>query len=180
MRFAALSLLALGGIVPCLSAQTLVSSVTVEPRPEEYVLWDAEAIAAERAELAGRIESGRGLFGTGFAYDNVLGPASHRPHYMSIVHRVGYTQPEIHELKWDMYFFLEGSGTMLIGCVRTGWIDDGRPTSEQHPMLEGAQEFPVTEGDIIHVPARVWHQLELAEGQSMTYAIVNIMERAPQ
>jgi mannose-6-phosphate isomerase-like protein (cupin superfamily) len=47
-------------------------------------------------------------------------------------------------------------------------------------MLEGAQEFPVTEGDIIHVPARVWHQLELAEGQSMTYAIVNIMERAPQ
>lgn len=179
MRSSALSLLALLSLAPALAAQTLVSSVPVEPRPEEYLLWDAAAIAAERAQLAERIESGRGIFGTGFAYDNVLGGAPHRPHYMSIVHRVGYTQPEIHARKWDMYFMLEGSGTMLIGGERTGWIDDGRPTSGQHPMLTGAREFPVTAGDIIHVPARVWHQLELAAGESMTYAIVNIIEPEP-
>ncbi|MBM4185155.1 MAG: hypothetical protein FJ207_13220 [Gemmatimonadetes bacterium] len=30
--------------------------------------------------------------------------------------------------------------------------------------------------DIIHVPARVWHPLVLAEGQSMLYALININE----
>lgn len=179
MRLRTLFSLTLLSFAPSLSAQTLVSEVTVEPRPEEYLHWDAAAIAAKQAELAERIESGRGIFGTGFAYDNVLAGAPHRPHYMSIVHRVGYTQPEIHELKWDMYFFLEGSGTILIGGERTGWIDDGRPTSEQHPMLTGAQAFQVTAGDIVHVPARVWHQVVLPEGESMTYAILNIMEPNP-
>jgi quercetin dioxygenase-like cupin family protein len=62
-----------------------------------------------------------------------------------------------------------------MGGLRTGWVD-GRPAEEQRPGLSGAQAFPVTEGDIVHVPARVWHQLVLEEGQSMLYALININE----
>ena len=32
------------------------------------------------------------------------------------------------------------------------------------------------EGDIVHVPARVWHQVVLPEGQAMTYMLINVME----
>ncbi len=176
MRFGVLFFLVLFSLTPPLYAQTLVSEVEVEPRPEEYLHWDEAAIAAEQAKLAKRVEESEGLFGTGFSYNNILGAASHRPHYMSIVYREGYTQPEIHELKWDVFLILEGSGTMLIGGKRTGWIDDGRPISEQHPQLEGAQEFEVTVGDIIHVPARVWHQIVLPKGESLTHAVINIIE----
>lgn len=157
-------------------AQDRFGSVTVEPRPEEYILWDSEAVAAKRVELAQRLDRGEGIFGTGFAFDRVLEAAGHRPHSISIVLREGYTQPEIHEEKWDLYVVLEGSGTVLVGGERNNWIDDGRPMEEQRPGLSGAQAFDVTEGDVVHVPARVWHQLVLPQGQAMTYMLVNIME----
>lgn len=162
--------------VPGLSAQDTFGNVTVEPRPEEYLQWDADAFAAKRAELERRIADGDGIWGTGFVFDRILEAADHRPHSISVVHREGYTQPEIHELKWDLYVILEGSGTLLVGGERTNWIDDGRPPEEQRPGLEGARAFQVTQGDVVHVPARVWHQVELDEGQAMTYMLVNIME----
>jgi mannose-6-phosphate isomerase-like protein (cupin superfamily) len=157
-------------------AQDTFGSVTVEPRPEEYILWDAAAFAAKRAELEKRIEDGDGIWGTGFAFDRVLQAADHRQHNISIVHRQGYTQPEIHEEKWDIYVVVEGSGTLLVGGQRINWINDGRTPDEQRPRLGGAQAFQVTEGDVMHVPARVWHQLVLDEGRSMTYMLINVME----
>jgi mannose-6-phosphate isomerase-like protein (cupin superfamily) len=157
------------------SAQDAFSRVTVEPRPEEHLHWDAEAFQVKRAELEQRIASGRGIWGTGFAFDRVIDDAPYRPHSMSIVFREGYTQPEIHQLKWDIYVVLEGSGTVLMGGLRTNWRPD-LPAEQQRPVLEGAEAFPVTAGDIVHIPARVWHQLILEEGQSMLYALININE----
>ena len=161
--------------VPGVDAQDPFGDVTVEPRPEEYVLWDAETVAATKAELAQRLDDGQGIWGTGFAFNRVLEAADHRPHNISIVHREGYTQPEIHEEKWDIYVVLDGSGTVLVGGERTGFRE-GAPMEGQRPRLDGAQAFEVTEGDVLHVPARVWHQLLLPEGQSMTYMLINVME----
>lgn len=162
--------------VPCgARAQDPFGDVTVEPRPEEYIHWDAAAFAAKRAELEKRLADGQGIWGTGFAFDRVLEAADYRPHNISIVHREGYTQPEIHEEKWDLYVVVDGSGTLLVGGERTNWVD-GRPMEEQRPALSGARAFDVTKGDVVHVPARVWHQLVLPEGQSMTYMLINVME----
>ena len=179
MRIFVLSLVmlgALGALASSTAAQDPFGDVTVEPRPEEYRHWDAEAFAEKSAELADRIERGDGIWGTGFAFDRVLEAAEHRPHNISIVHRTGYTQPEIHEEKWDLYVVVEGSGTLLVGGERTNWHDDDRPMEEQRPVLSGAQAFEVTKGDVVHVPARVWHQLVLEEGASMTYMLINVME----
>ena len=178
MRPRTLSILACLGVAAPVSAQDPFSRVTVEPRPEEYLHWDAAAFAAKRAELEARLAGGGGIWGTGFAFDRVIDDASYRPHSMSIVLREGYTQPEIHQLKWDIYVVLEGSGTVLMGGLRTGWVD-GRPAEEQRPGLTGAQAFRVTKGDIIHVPAREWHQLVLEEGESMLYALINVNEPGP-
>ncbi|MGD2046309.1 MAG: hypothetical protein PVJ80_01065 [Gemmatimonadota bacterium] len=176
MRFpcvlAALTLLV---VAQSAQAQDPFGDVTVEPRPEEYILWDAEAFAAKKAELEKRIADGDGIWGTGFAFDRVLEAADYRRHNISIVHREGYTQPEIHEEKWDLYVVVDGSGTLLVGGERTGWVE-GLAQSEQHPGLSGAEAFRVTKGDVMHVPARVWHQLVLGEGQSMTYMLINVME----
>jgi mannose-6-phosphate isomerase-like protein (cupin superfamily) len=157
------------------SAQDPFGSVTVEPRPEEYLHWDAAVFAARKAELQERLREGDGIFGTQFVYDRVLEAAEYRPHNISIVYREGYTQPEIHEEKWDLYVVVDGSGTLLVGGMRTNWVD-GLPQDEQRPVLTGAQEFHVTKGDVVHVPARVWHQLVLPEGQAMTYMLINVME----
>jgi len=177
MRFAsALAVFAFLTAASAASAQDPFGDVTVEPRPEEYLHWDAAAFQAKKAELKQRVDDGQGIFGTGFAYDRVLQAADYRPHNISIVYREGYTQPEIHEEKWDLYVVVEGSGTLLVGGERSNWIDDGRPMEEQHPGLSGARAFQITKGDVMHVPARVWHQLVLEEGQSMTYMLINVME----
>lgn len=168
-------LVAPAAVAPDLSAQDPFGDVPMEPRPEEHRHWDAEAVAAKKAELRERLDAGEGIWGTGFAYDRVLEAAEHRPHSISLILREGYTQPEIHERKWDVYVILEGSGTVLMGGERTNWVE-GRPQEEQRPRLTGAESFEVTEGDVLHVPARVWHQLLLEEGQSMTYMLINIME----
>ncbi len=156
-------------------AQDPFGNVTNEPRPSEYLLWDAETVAGIKAELAQGLEDGEGIWGTGFIYNRVLQAADYRPHNMSIVHRSGYTQPEIHETKWDMYVILDGSGTARMGGERIGWVD-GLPQEQQRPELSGYQEFQVTKGDILHVPARVWHQLVTEPGTSITYALINIFE----
>lgn len=171
------ALAALAFLPNALSAQSQdpFGGVTVEPRPEEYIHWDAEAFARKKAELEERIADGEGIWGTGFAFDRVLEAADYRRHNISIVHREGYTQPEIHEEKWDLYVVVDGSGTLLVGGERTNWVD-GLPMEEQHPGLRGARAFEVRKGDVVHVPARVWHQLVLDEGQSMTYMLVNVME----
>ena len=158
--------------------QDAFSRVTVEPRPEEHLHWDAEAFRSKRAELEQRIANGAGIWGTGFAFDRVIDDAPYRPHSMSIVFREGYTQPEIHQLKWDIYVVLEGSGTVLMGGLRTNWRSD-LPAEQQRPELEGAEAFRVVAGDIVHIPARVWHQLVLDEGESMLYALININEPDP-
>lgn len=173
----ALFAFAVSASVPA-SAQDAFSRVTVESRPEEHLHWDGDAFAAKRAELEARLAGGGGIWGTGFAFDRVIDDAPYRPHSMSIVLREGYTQPEIHQLKWDIYVVLEGSGTVLMGGLRTNWRND-LPAEQQRPQLEGAEAFRVTAGDIVHVPARVWHQLVLQEGESMLYALININEPAP-
>jgi mannose-6-phosphate isomerase-like protein (cupin superfamily) len=176
MRFAsAFPVVACLVLVSGLEAQDPFGSVTVEPRPDEYVLWDAEAFAEKTAVLSRRIADGDGIWGTGFAFDRVLQATDYRPHNISIVHREGYTQPEIHEEKWDLYVVVDGSGTILVGGERINFVEGG-PMEGQRPTLEGAQAFEVTKGDVMHVPARVWHQLLLDEGRSMTYMLINVME----
>ncbi|MFN3164222.1 MAG: JmjC domain-containing protein [Pseudohongiellaceae bacterium] len=40
----------------------------------------------------------------------------------------------------------------------------------------GYEEFQVEPGDLLHVPARVWHQLVTQPDTSITYALINILE----
>ena len=149
--------------------------IPVEPRPSEYLLWDAESFDGFQNELEGALRDGAGIWGTPFVYTDALPRADHRRHDVQIIHRAGYTQPEIHATKWDIYVILDGSGTALVGGERVNWID-GRAPEDQRPRLSGAQEFEVTEGDMLHIPARVWHQVVVAPGESITYALINVHE----
>ena len=177
MRLAASALPALLCLVAAsaASAQDRFGSVTNEPRPEEYLHWDADAFGEIQSGLEQQIEAGSRIWNTRFVFTSVLPEQPYRPHDISIVHREGYTQPEIHELKWDLYVILDGSGTVLVGGERVGWVT-GRPPEEQRPELRGARAFEVTEGDIVHVPARVWHQVLLEPGAAMTYMLINVNE----
>ena len=175
MRFVLFStLLVCFGVGDAL-AQDPFGNVTNEPRPSEFIHWESESFAGFKSELEDQLRQGPGILGTPFAVLNALPRADHRHHNVQIIHRAGYTQPEIHETKWDIYVILDGSGTALLGGERVNWVD-GLPPEDQRPELSGAHEFPITKGDIIHVPARSWHQVQVPDGQSITYALINVFE----
>lgn len=157
------------------AAQDPFADVPNEPRPDEYLHWDAAAVDGFQSELEATLRNGEGIWGTPFAVETALPRTDHRPHSVQIIHRAGYTQPEIHTDKWDIYVVLKGAGTVRVGGDRVNWIA-GRPPEGQQPQLEGAEAFEVTEGDILHVPARSWHQVVVPEGGSITYALINVFE----
>lgn len=64
---------------------------------------------------------------------------------------------------------------MRLGGERVNWTE-GRPPEGQIPQLVGTQDFQIARGDILHVPARVWHQVVVEPGESITYALVNVFE----
>ena len=163
------------GLATTAVAQDPFEGVPNQPRPSEYIHWDAESFAEFQTELEKQLRDGEGIWGTPFVVLNALPRADHRRHNVQIIHRAGYTQPEIHATKWDIYVVLEGSGTARLGGERVNWIE-GRPPEEQQPQLSGAEEFELTEGDILHVPARVWHQVVVEPGESITYALINVFE----
>ena len=176
MRYlCSLAVLACLGIPTSVLAQDPFAGVPNEPRPSEYIHWDAEAFAELQSGLEEELRDGSRIWGTRFVYTAALPRADHRHHDVQIIHRSGYTQPEIHATKWDIYVILDGSGTVHVGGERVNWID-GRPPEEQRPRLQGAQEFQVSVGDMLHVPARVWHQVLTEEGRSITYVLINVIE----
>ena len=43
-------------------------------------------------------------------------------------------------------------------------------------MAYKSESFRITKGDVLHVPARSWHQVKVSEGESITYALINVFE----
>ena len=148
MRFVLYSTMLVCFVVGEALAQDPFGNVTNEPRPSEFIHWDSESFVGFKSELEDQLRQGPGILGTPFAVLNALPRADHRRHDVQIIHRAGYTQPEIHETKWDLYVILDGSGTALLGGERVGWVE-GLPREEQRPELIGATEFHITKGDIV-------------------------------
>ena len=120
MRFlCSLTILACLGIATNVLAQDPFQGVPVEPRPSEYIHWDAGAFTELQSQLEQELRDGSRIWGTRFVYTSALPRADHRHHDVQIIHRSGYTQPEIHATKWDIYVILDGSGTLSANVRET-------------------------------------------------------------
>ena len=101
-----------------------------------------------------------------------------RSHYMSIVHRGGNSWAESHDQKADFYIMLEGSGRLLLGGKMIDAIQaEGRPGEWRAPRIENPRRFEARKGDLINIPVKTPHQWDLAEGESVTYVILKVVER---
>jgi acetyl esterase len=101
-----------------------------------------------------------------------------RNHYLSILHRGGNSWAELHDQKTDFYIILEGSGHILLGGKMVEPIQaKGRPGEWRAPRIEGPRRVKAGKGDLINIPFKTAHQWDLAEGESVTYVILKIVER---
>jgi mannose-6-phosphate isomerase-like protein (cupin superfamily) len=83
---------------------------------------------------------------------------------------------EIHEDYADFFFVVEGSATLLTG----GTMQDGKAVSPGEirgkSVLNGVKTT-LKQGDIVHIPATVPHQLLLPDGVAFIYFVIKVKEK---
>jgi mannose-6-phosphate isomerase-like protein (cupin superfamily) len=83
---------------------------------------------------------------------------------------------EIHENYADSFFVIRGSATLLTGGV----VQDGKTVSPGEirgkSVLSGVATT-LNQGDIVHIPATVPHQLLLPEGGTFIYFVIKVKEK---
>lgn len=148
----------------------------------EIVVLRAEDLSHHHAVLSERLTEAakvvREEYVTGaIGADSPLPESEARHHFLSIVHRRGYSWAESHDSIADFYIILEGEGKLLLGgeMVDAIAIED-RPGEWRAPRLDGASTYSVSKGDLVNIPSHVPHQWVLTEDGAISYVIVKVME----
>jgi mannose-6-phosphate isomerase-like protein (cupin superfamily) len=97
-------------------------------------------------------------------------------HSMMVAHREANGQAELHETQADVFVVSSGEATLVVG----GSMVDGRTTAPNEvrgPSINGGEKKKLGGGDMVHIPARVPHQLLVESGKQFTYAVVKIDAR---
>jgi len=92
-----------------------------------------------------------------------------------IAHREGSGVAEWHEKQADVMFISAGQVTMVYG----GTIVDAKTTAPgemRGASIQGGTEAKLGPGDVLHIPAKVPHQMILAPGAKVTYFVTKVVE----
>ncbi len=82
---------------------------------------------------------------------------------------------EVHENYADFFFVVQGHATLLSG----GTVQDGKtvtPGEIRGTSVQNGDRTSLGEGDIVHIPADVPHQLLIADG-TFIYFVVKVKEK---
>jgi mannose-6-phosphate isomerase-like protein (cupin superfamily) len=93
----------------------------------------------------------------------------------TVAHREGSGQAELHDTETDIMFFIEGEITMVYG----GTVIDGKVTAPgqiRGSGITGGTEVKLGPGDVLHIPAKVPHQMKLAPGAKVTYFVTKVVQ----
>jgi len=97
-------------------------------------------------------------------------------HYTMISLRHKNGGAEVHENFADLFFVVQGKATLLSG----GEVQDAKIASSgeiRGTAVKGGSSTPLKEGDFIHIPAGVSHQLLVADGDTFLYFVVKVKEK---
>ena len=92
-----------------------------------------------------------------------------------VAHREGSGLAEWHEKQADIIMISSGGITMVYG----GTIVDGKTTAPgemRGSSIRGGTEVKLGAGDVLHIPAKVPHQMKLDPGKQVTYFVTKVVE----
>ncbi|HEX9368668.1 MAG TPA: hypothetical protein VF921_18700 [Vicinamibacterales bacterium] len=129
-------------------------------------VWRTTDIAAKGAELTKRLDAQK-------VASEVIATEGNRT--FMIAHREGSGLAEWHEKQADVMFISAGHVTMVYG----GTIVDAKTTAPgemRGASIQGGTEAKLGPGDVLHIPAKVPHQMLLAPGTKVTYFVTKVVE----
>jgi mannose-6-phosphate isomerase-like protein (cupin superfamily) len=94
-------------------------------------------------------------------------------HLTMIAHREGDGDAEVHENQADFFFVQSGAATLVLGgemvTPKTTAVHELRA-----PSIKGGQKHAIAAGDVVHIPAKVPHQLLIPAGTEFTYFVIKV------
>jgi mannose-6-phosphate isomerase-like protein (cupin superfamily) len=150
-----------------LSTTLLFSGLAAAAIPAGYSHWTSQQLLGRSKTLPAKMSNVK------VATESLGGWGNHS---MSIVHREGSGQAELHETQSDILFIRDGEAAIIIG----GAIPDGRKTTIHEirgSRIDGGEKQPLRPGDVLHVPPKTPHQMILEPGQKLDYYAVKIDAR---
>jgi uncharacterized RmlC-like cupin family protein len=129
-------------------------------------VWRSSDIMAKGKVLAQKLDAQK-------VANEVLATEGNRT--FMVAHREGSGLAEWHEKQADVIVISAGQITMVYG----GTIVDGKTTAPgemRGASIKGGTEAKLGPGDVLHIPAKVPHQMMLAAGAKVTYFVTKVVE----
>ena len=125
-------------------------------------MWKRDAIQKTGEDLSGKTDEQKFAFKEFGNYGN---------HMIGLSHREGDGSAEMHETQVDIWIVESGEATLVLG----GTILEPKtvkPHEVRGRSIEGGSTSQLGPGDIVHIPAKVPHQLKI--GKSFTYTVIKV------
>jgi mannose-6-phosphate isomerase-like protein (cupin superfamily) len=129
-------------------------------------VWRSTDISAKGTALAKKLDAQK-------AANETVATEGNRA--FMIAHREGSGLAEWHEKQADVMFISAGQITMVYG----GTIVEAKTTAPgemRGTSIKGGTEAKLGPGDVLHIPAKVPHQMILAPGSKVTYFVTKVVE----
>jgi mannose-6-phosphate isomerase-like protein (cupin superfamily) len=134
--------------------------------PAGVHVWKSAEIAAKGKALSQKLNEQK-------VASEVI--ATERNRRFMVAHREGSGVAEWHEKEADVMFISSGNVTMVYG----GSIVDNKTTEPgemRGPSIRGGTEVALGPGDVLHIPAKVPHQMKMDAGKQVTYFVTKVTE----
>lgn len=135
--------------------------------PAGYTHWTAQQIQERAKNLPSKMNKVKVSTASLGAWGN---------HSMSLIHREGSGEAELHQTQSDILFIRSGDASIIIG----GTIPNGRTTTAHEirgPRIEGGEKQPLHPGDVLHIAPKTPHQMILEPGQVLDYYAIKVDAR---
>ena len=90
-----------------------------------------------------------------------------------LAHREADGAPELHETQADVFFVQSGTAILIVG----GTLQNAETTAlneKRNGTIQGGARVKLSAGDVVHIPAKMPHQLVLDGSKEFTYFVVKI------
>ena len=94
-------------------------------------------------------------------------------YFSAMVHREGNFMAEQHDAWADVYVIVSGGGTLEVGGTISGGKSTG-PGEIRGGTIQGATKQKLSPGDIVHIPAKMPHNVIIDNGGQITYFIFKV------
>ena len=152
MRMTALAVV-LTAVVPLMAAE-----------PSGVVVWSGSELKGYGKKLAPKMNEGK------VASERL---ATFPNHFAMVAHREGDGEAELHEKQADLFVVESGEATLVFG----GEVVSPKTTAPNEvrgPSIKGGERKALAAGDVVHIPAKIPHQLLVPGGKEFTYFVMKV------